>query len=125
MAAAMSGVMRSMLVSCVGGGVVHIQAAFLIADAVNNSAALILAAATEHAEFSAPERDVAKLVRRIVKFAAVIFRRAAAVVGVLIKQRLRFFDAREREIMSLDAIAIIFHRHQINARGMQHAHDHQ
>ena len=56
----------------------------------------------------AAETDVAKLFGRVVKFAAVIFAGSAAVVRVLIEQRLGFLDSRQREVMRLNAIAIIF-----------------
>ena len=91
-------------------GIIHVKPAFVIGDAVDYSPALVLPAAAEHAEFSATEGDIAEIDPAIVEFAAMIFGGAAAVMCVLVKQRLGFFDSREREVMSLDAIAVIFYR---------------
>src|SRR3569833_159352 len=107
------------------GSGVDVQPAFFVADAVDDSPALVLAATAEHAEFSTTERDVAKIVRVVVKFAAVIFSRGAAVMRVFIELCLGFFDSGQCEVMRLDAVAIIFSSYQIDSRSVQDTDDDQ
>ena len=108
-----------------GFGRVDVEAAFLVAHAIDDAAAFVLSRPAEDAEFSATQRDFAELLRRVVKFAGVIFPAAAAFVGVAVEQRLGFFNARHREVMCLDAVAVIFLDHQVHPRRVQHGDHHE
>jgi hypothetical protein len=51
----------------VGGSGVHVEPALLVTDAKNNSAAFVGPAAAEDAKNSAPQRDIAELLRVVVE----------------------------------------------------------
>ena len=105
-------------------GAVHVQPAFFVADAIEDSSSPGTAALVEHAKLSATEWNILELHGRVVNAAGVILRAPLALGQVAIEQRLGLFDARQRQVMRLDLIAVILHHHQIEARGMEHTHHH-
>jgi len=75
----------------------------------------------EDLELAAPQRNITEQRRRVVKIARVISGAAFAVTSVLENQRLRPLDSSQREVMSLNPVAIILRDLQVDARPVQNA----
>src|SRR5205807_4328614 len=64
--------------------------------------------------------DIFKSIRRIIEIAAVVLCRAAPLARLLENEGLGALNASQRQITSLDTIAVVFHQHQIDMRAVQH-----
>jgi hypothetical protein len=106
-----------------GGRIIHVEPAFLVADAIDDVGAFVFGWRPEDAELAPAELNVFEIRGIVLQIAGVIFAGALAFAQILIEERFGLFDASQSQVMRLDAIAVILLDEQIQVRGVQHADD--
>ena len=104
-------------------GLIHIQTAFLIADAINQPATFFCASASENTEFPRAKSNLAEFLRRVVQIPCMILLAAPALDRVLVEQCLGPFDPRQGQVACLDSVAVILPDDQMQPAGVKDTND--